>query len=514
MRVFIKKHILNLLITVREAILYVEKSFEDKVACIEILKGCADALFSIENSLKSGFSIENYQNNYENSVKYLVSSIEYIANKLLENENIGEYKKDLFKKIELITKKLSRDQEVKLEIVFLPYKASMWDTLESIWLSAKEDERCNTYVIPIPYYDRDSNGRLSVYHYEGNAFPSYVPIHDYKSYVLSARKPDIIYIHNPYDGYNRVTSVAPEYYSDKLKQYTDMLVYVPYYIVGSYKNMELACAKVKTPGVVNSNLTIIQSNKYKKLFLECGISESKVKTFGTPKLDLVNKSKNFETNEEWERKIKNRKVILINLTLGTVLIEDSWLDVFYNTLKELGGNSELAVIFRPHPLMDATLSSMRIHLVNKYKEIKDYINSSDNIILDLTSNSDCAFYYSNAMISTISSLIFKYLVTKKPLLILTDKKVEKIDDKLLFIDYLGSYFNVASKEYFKDQSEDYEKQKDLEYIEMSDFTSMILEDNDYNKEKRMDMIEKSVENLDGTCGFKIHEFTVNELGVI
>lgn len=510
MRVFIKKHILNLLITVREAILYVEKSFEDKVACIEILKDCADALFSIENSLKSGFSIENYQNNYENSVKYLVSSIEYIANKLLENENIGEYKKDIVQKIELIINKLNSDKEVKLEIVFLPYKASMWDTLESIWLSAKEDERCNSYVIPIPYYDRDSNGRLSVYHYEGDNFPSYVPIHDYKSYVLPARKPDIIYIHNPYDGYNRVTSVAPEYYSDKLKQYTDMLVYIPYYIIGSFENIQLEYAKIKTPAVVNSNLTIVQSEKYKQLFLECGFDNDKIQALGTPKLDINNEAYNFEKNEEWEQKIKNKKVILINLTLAIILENDVWLDVFFNLLKDISKENNMAIIFRPHPLTDATIISMRPNLVSKYKEMKEYINSSNNIIFDTTTTLNNSLYYSNAMISTSSSLVYNYLLTEKPLLILTDKEIKMIDDKSLIFNYLGSYFNIVSNESFCDEENNSNTQDDLEYISISEFISIVLNDNDYNKEKRINNVKESMGNITGTCGGRIHNFTMKK----
>ena len=38
------------------------------------------------------------------------------------------------------------------EVVFLPYKASMWDSLESVWMAAEEDEDCDAYVVPIPYY--------------------------------------------------------------------------------------------------------------------------------------------------------------------------------------------------------------------------------------------------------------------------------------------------------------------------------------------------------------------------
>ena len=49
----------------------------------------------------------------------------------------------------------------KKNIVFLPYKASMWDSLESIWKTAYEDKSyCNTYVVPIPYADIDANGKV------------------------------------------------------------------------------------------------------------------------------------------------------------------------------------------------------------------------------------------------------------------------------------------------------------------------------------------------------------------
>ena len=42
----------------------------------------------------------------------------------------------------------------KKEVVFLPYKASMWDSLESVWMAAKEDEDYIARVMPIPYFDK------------------------------------------------------------------------------------------------------------------------------------------------------------------------------------------------------------------------------------------------------------------------------------------------------------------------------------------------------------------------
>ena len=118
----------------------------------------------------------------------------------------------------------------KLEILFLPYQVSMWDSLESVWMAAKDREDMDCYVMPIPFYDvlpDNSHGNI---HYEGDRYPDYVPITSYLKYSIEARRPDVIFFHNPYDEYNRVTRIPEQYYSKNLKQCTDMLVYIPYFL--------------------------------------------------------------------------------------------------------------------------------------------------------------------------------------------------------------------------------------------------------------------------------------------
>src|SRR5699024_2721978 len=141
------------------------------------------------------------------------------------------------------------------------YKYSMWDSLESIWMAAEDDPRCNARVMPIPYYDRDSNGLLGDFHYELEEYiKNGIPAIPYKDYDYTIIRPDVIYFHNPYDGSNRVTSVAPEFYTDNLKHYTEMLVYVPYFVAGNYTKLENARGFVDNPGVQNADKVILQSD--------------------------------------------------------------------------------------------------------------------------------------------------------------------------------------------------------------------------------------------------------------
>lgn len=57
------------------------------------------------------------------------------------------------------------------EVVFLPYKASMWDSLESVWRKYDADPEWRAKVVPIPYYDKNADGSFGEYHYEGNEYP-------------------------------------------------------------------------------------------------------------------------------------------------------------------------------------------------------------------------------------------------------------------------------------------------------------------------------------------------------
>ena len=45
----------------------------------------------------------------------------------------------------------------RLCFVFLPYKVSMWDSMETVWKAADKDPDCDAYVVPIPYFDKDQD---------------------------------------------------------------------------------------------------------------------------------------------------------------------------------------------------------------------------------------------------------------------------------------------------------------------------------------------------------------------
>ncbi|MBD5458807.1 MAG: hypothetical protein HDR27_09585 [Lachnospiraceae bacterium] len=123
--------------------------------------------------------------------------------------NANKIYKPLRQKLVKISNSLKNDVKVRVEAVFLPYNASMWDSLESVWRAAEADPDCDAYVIPIPYFDKNPDGSFGQVHYEADQFPAYVPITSYDAFDFGVHQPDMIFIHNPYDNINYVTSVHP-----------------------------------------------------------------------------------------------------------------------------------------------------------------------------------------------------------------------------------------------------------------------------------------------------------------
>lgn len=256
----------------------------------------------------------------------------------------------------------------KKTIVFLPYKASMWDSLESIWLAAKGDSRCECYVVPIPYYDKDAYGRLTTYHYEGTQFPAYVPITDYRDFDLASRNADIIYIHNPYDDGNRVTSIDPDYYSAKLKTYTDKLVYVPYYATSGGMGEDQSLCKA----YIYADYIIVQAEGHKDYFDTC-IPREKLLALGSPKFDRVVKlcENPPEVSEDWKDKMNGKNVYFFNTSLGGMLADtNAFLKKLRYVFDCFEGRKDACLLWRPHPLLDETFTTARSQYKEEYEQLK------------------------------------------------------------------------------------------------------------------------------------------------
>ena len=311
-------------------------------------------------------------------------------------------------------KSFKSSKDAKKNIVFLPYKASMWDSLESIWHAAFEDkEYCNTYVIPIPYADLTPDRKVSKWHCEIDLFPKDVPVLDYKKVNLKKLKPDVIFIHNPYDGYNLVTSVDSNYYSSNLRELTKLLIYVPYYATTGL----MSEGQKYMPSYDNSDYIIIQSEAMRPFF-DSSIPVDKLQPLGSPKFDrVIQMCQNPpEAPEEWKEKINGKKVYFYNTSLGGLLHDtEKFLLKMRYVFETFAGRNDTCLLWRPHPLTNATLGSMRQDAQIAYNQLKNYFIENNIGIYDDTPDIDKSIALSDVYVGdTKTSVTSLFGVAGKP----------------------------------------------------------------------------------------------------
>lgn len=483
MRIVEKNNVIALIDTIIEAIQYCisrrEDSFEHIEECIYALK----YIYSFISKTEPAYDLNKFESSINNLMKLKTDNEKFDILKK-EKKNIQILKDDVIKNI-----------KGEFTVVFLPYKASMWSAFESIWKEANRDPNCKCIVMPIPYFELDSNGVRKQMCYEGNEYPKDVEITHYDEYNIETENPDIIFIHNPYDDTNTLTQVEPKYYSRNLRNYTNMLVYSPYYTL-RYYNPKKGINLCFSPATIYSNKIITQSERLKEIYIEHGHRPEKLLPLGSPKIDsVIHNIKNPpEISEEWKRVIEDKTVFLINIHLSffTRYKEEAFEKVNI-ILEQIEKNEKCIGIWRPHPLMELMLKSNAPEYLEKYRSIVKRIEESDRYIIDTYSDYSYAFLVADAMFSTYSSLVTEFMVTGKPVFILEKKNSDELN-KISPVDYSYNYY-FENDNYYG-----------------GEFIQMVKSKNDYLYEKRMEMIRKAfVNSLDGNSGKKIYEHLKMEI---
>ncbi|MCR5416445.1 MAG: CDP-glycerol glycerophosphotransferase family protein [Pseudobutyrivibrio sp.] len=343
--------------------------------------------------------------------------------------------------INIVEKSTKEDIKVKKLVVFLPYKASMWDSLESVWMTAEADENTEAYVIPIPYFDRNPDGSPKMWHYEADQFPENVPITKFEEFKFDIAHPDEIYIHNPYDDLNYVTSVHSFFYSEHLKTFTEKLIYIPYFVLAepdldnedAMKHLE---GFVLSRGVINADEVIVQSENMKKAYMKILLArfgddmeeywDKKIKGTGSPKIERIKRLKNQEQQipEEWKKIIyrpngTKKKIVFYNTGVVAILNqEDKMIAKIKDVLQVFKECQEdVALLWRPHPLIQSTLDSMVPEISEEYKNIVKTYREEAWGIYDDTADMDRAIIISDAYYGDPSSIVQLYETLERPIML-------------------------------------------------------------------------------------------------
>ena len=485
MRYFIKKWIKEQ-IPILQKSLQLSERLTDTQALAEFLSQMQDM------TLQMGGVIEKADGTGEivNSLERFCEQLYLIYRAVEEGESIQDPLHAASRELK-DTLALADECQTEYKIVFLPYKASMWDSMESVYLAAAKRDDVICQIVPIPYFNKDENNVKIEKVYEGGYLEKEYDILDYREYHIQEEQPDIIFIHNPYDNYNKVTEIDEAYFLGNLKKTGAVVVYLPYFLSGYCEKLENMTG-CRTPGAIYADYIIVQNENLKKAFLFWGIDEKKLLVLGSHKIDYVKKLMRQEKGqlEKWNERLQGKKVFLLNSGIHTFLNNRNWIGQIEKIVRIIIDRPECGLIWRPHPLLRNTIISMKPEALKKFDDLLSLVGQAENAVLDFEEEYKHAFLYSDAMISDYSSLILLYTYTGKPAYIL--KGSGKFREKIVFCDYFSNYFHADG-------------------IRIEDYIENVCHAVDPQKNERMRYARASVVNTDGTCGEKILEQIIQKM---
>lgn len=423
----------NLMVAAHSALI---KTIDDKQynEAVELLTSCQNGAIQIgtliEEHYGEGIPAVTVLEQYCEVIYQVFEMIQEVSENAgsIDTEELSQFLGDI---AGLFADSIQTDIPEHKEVLFIGCKANAWKGFASVYKAVKEDLQCDVYVMPVPYYERDAVGAKMDMHYEGDMYPDNVEITDYREYDIKKRHPDIIFIQNPYDQCNYTTCIDSEYFSSNIKMFTDKLVYIPWFKLDEIESdnhkarriMEYYC---RMPGIIHSDVVIVQSENMRKEYIECltrfagedtrEVWEKKILGIGSPIDDIASVDDICEEKKDYLKKLPDswsrvivkpdgeiKKIILYNTTVSSVM---EYGEKMVNKIKASleifkDKQDDIALIWKPHPLTMAAIMTSRPELVNEYATmVENYCNEGWGVY-DNTSDMDnvvgiCDAYYGDA----------------------------------------------------------------------------------------------------------------------
>lgn len=269
-------------------------------------------------------------------------------------------------------------------------------------------------------------------HYEGDLLPEYVPVIHYDEYDFEECRPDIVFIHNPYDDGNFVTSIDPGFYSGELKKHTDLLVYVPYFLFPKQPEEHL----INNPVLDNADCIIVQNEPTRAAYIKALDKRDKnrqlkehILVLGSPKTDKIHDIclNGIEIPEQWKIQAKGKIRLFLNTNVSLILNNnDRFIENLSRAFKIFQRRGDVFVIWREHPLTFETLNSMRPGLLEAYNKLRSIFLRSGLGVLDANAEAYQAISFSDCYFGAGGSLTPIYAATGKPMMVTAYKYHDNI----------------------------------------------------------------------------------------
>ena len=399
-----------------------------------------------ENAIEIGTLIEQVKGQNHPLIRKLEEYCEAVFGLYQEaSQKKEDVLEEKIENLEHLERQIAQDAETLIlqrkEAVFLPFSGKHWTALHSVWETVDGRPDWDVSVVPLPYYYKEYDGSFLDRVYDVSEYPQDIPLEDYEGFGLALHHPDIIFIQNPYDEWNSVMSIPKEYYSSEIRNYTEQLVYIPYFLVEEfdkenereYWNMNYYCT---VPGVVNADRVFVQSPNMKKTYVDkltdfAGeetrqLWEKKITGLGSPltdeKRDVMDSDNKYP--QEWRGIVQKsdggRKNLIVFCVSMSALLQykEKMIEKIGEVMEAaFESREEAAFIWKDDAMIDLNEKALGQTLYKKYHALREEAVAGHTMIYaenisDETLAAVCDGYY-----GAPSALGNKFQVLHKPMMI-------------------------------------------------------------------------------------------------
>ena len=297
----------------------------------------------------------------------------------------------------------------KCRVLFLIQDEPVWPSSESVYLAMAQDERFEPRLVYIPFKHQnrtEADDDFAIYLKKG------LPVIRCDDYNLAEDNPDIVFFAKPYG------NVPAPFYIREVEKIVDRLVYIPY---GMEITTSLIYYGFRTYVHYRVWRHIVYGEPAKRVGTDYGYRNGEnIVVWGHPKADNYLPEKCYAIPEEWEAKIKGKKVVLWcphhTIKPGPECVS-TWLDYYKEIFSLFEREKGIVLLWRPHPLLFGAIVNNGYMSQSELDEFILAKTACKNIILDRTSDYRPAFFVSDAIITDGTTFSIEYLYTGKPLMV-------------------------------------------------------------------------------------------------
>lgn len=199
----------------------------------------------------------------------------------------------------------------------------------------------------------------------------------------------------------------------------------------------------------HADYIVTQAERYREFF-DPAFSE-KLLPLGSPKFDRVIRICNNppEPPAAWKAKMAGKKVYFYNTSIGGLLNNTAlFLKKMHYVFKTFAAHDDVCLLWRPHPLLESSLHSMRSQYTQIYFELKRYFIENEIGIYDETPDITNTIALSDAYIGDSgTSVVSLFGIAGKPIFILNNQILEEPTED----DWRGEIINRGFNIYSDDQ---------------------------------------------------------------